>query len=162
MKFLLIFLSACLFVNTPSAEHNLSEEEIKVLIEEHNRWRSEVGVQDIEWSDELAKVAADWAKELKNQGCAFKHSRTKYGENLFTGTTGYYHAKDVTDSWGGEKADYNYTRNTCKPGKMCGHYTQMVWKTTTKVGCAKINCDGMTTWVCNYDPPGNYIGRKPY
>ena len=45
---------------------------------------------------------------------------------------------------------------------MCGHYTQIVWETTQKVGCAKIQCDGFDLWVCNYDPPGNWVGEKPY
>jgi pathogenesis-related protein 1 len=38
----------------------------------------------------------------------------------------------------------------------------MVWKNTTEVGCAAIECNGMTLWVCNYNPPGNYRGQKPY
>ncbi len=66
------------------------------------------------------------------------------------------------DAWGNEKPDYFYAKNKCKPRKMCGHYTQIVWKTTKKVGCAKIICDEMDVWVCNYDPPGNWIGQKPY
>jgi len=43
----------------------------------------------------------------------------------------------VVDSWGSEKADYDYANNSCTPGKMCGHYTQMVWRATTTVGCAR-------------------------
>ncbi len=137
-------------------------EEIESLIARHNFWRADVGVGEISYSEELAEVAFTWAKELKKQGCAFKHSSVKYGENLFKGTVGYYTAADAIDAWGQEKEDYNYDKNKCKKGKMCGHYTQIVWETTTKVGCAKIDCDGYTTWVCNYDPPGNWVGEKPY
>ena len=50
----------------------------------------------------------------------------------------------------------------CKDGEVCGHYTQLVWKNTTEVGCAKVTCGNQTIWVCNYNPPGNYVGQKPY
>lgn len=69
----------------------------------------------------------------------------------------------VTDSWGAEKADYNYAANSCADGEMCGHYTQMVWKSSTEMGCGMAFCsDDSQVWVCNYRPPGNYAGRKPY
>jgi len=76
------------------------------------------------------------------------------------GTTGFYNPKDVVDSWGNEIENYNYEDNSCSG--VCGHYTQIVWATTKKVGCAKIKCDGNDIWVCNYDPPGNWVGQKPY
>lgn len=139
---------------------NLSVNDIQLLVDTHNEWRADVGVGDLRWSPELAQVAAKWAKELKNNKCAFEHSKYQYGENLFMGTAGAFDAKYVVDSWGSEKEDYNYVKNKCR--KVCGHYTQMVWKSTTKVGCAKITCDGMDIWVCEYDPPGNYVGQKPY
>jgi len=162
MKYLISILFFTLLTSTPEVGHNLSDQEIEDLITTHNKWRADVGVGKITWSDELSKVAAKWARELKKKGCAFEHSGYKYGENLFTGTSGYYDAKYVVNAWGSEKEFYSYKKNTCKPGQMCGHYTQMVWKNTTKVGCAKIVCDGMETWVCEYDPPGNYVGQKPY
>lgn len=138
------------------------EEEIELLIERHNYWRNDVGVADIKYSDELAEVANKWAIELKSQGCVFKHSENAYGENLFKGTVGYFTAGDAVDSWGAEKKDYDYKKNKCQSDKMCGHYTQIVWKNTTEVGCAKTICDGSVIWICNYNPPGNYIGQKPY
>lgn len=162
MKYIFILLLLTGVAPKENPDHNLSNEEIKILTDVHNQWREEVGVPPLEWSDTLAQAAAKWALELKKQNCAFKHSRTKYGENLFTGTAGFYDANYVVNAWGGEKKDYNYQKNDCKPGKMCGHYTQIVWKSTKKVGCAKIECDGRTTWVCEYYPAGNYVGRKPY
>lgn len=57
-------------------------------------------------------------------------------------------------------------------GREIGHYTQVVWATTTAVGCAAIGYtegDPNTTvmpyqqlYVCNYGPPGNYIGSPVY
>ena len=150
--------------NTTSDQIPLTDDEIRILLERHNFWRADAGVNEpLEWSDEMATLAADWAKQLKKKGCAFEHRpENNFGENLFMGTPGYYGAKEVVDAWASEKVDYNYRKNKCKPGKMCGHYTQIVWQTTKKVGCAKIECGGNDIWVCNYDPPGNWVGEKPY
>lgn len=146
----------------PQSKPNLSKEEIKEVVAAHNEWRAKVGVPPLEWSDELAEVALKWGKQLKKEGCAFKHSHNpNYGENLFWGTTGFYGPKDVVEAWGNEVKDYNYEKNSCSG--VCGHYTQVVWKTTERVGCAKIvDCNGSDIWVCNYDPPGNWRGQKPY
>ena len=155
-----------LFVSTSDVvpqKPNVTEEEKQMIIVRHNFWRADVGLGPLEWSDEMALLADDWAKQLKREKCAFKHRpNNDFGENLFMGTSGYYTAGDAIDAWGEEKADYNYNSNKCKPKAMCGHYTQIVWKTTTKVGCAKSICDGNVFWVCNYDPPGNWVGQKPY
>lgn len=138
-----------------------SEEEKAILLERHNFWRAEVGVPALTWSDSLAESAHTWAKKLKN-GCRFEHSDVGLGENLWKGTTGAFPVSVVVDSWASEREDYNYEKNKCKPGKMCGHFTQIVWRSTQEVGCAKMECDGMTTWVCQYNPPGNWVGQKPY
>lgn len=157
------FLLACtLFISGLSIAQPANDQEIKLLIDRHNFWRADVGVEQINYSQDLAKVADKWAQQLKADGCAFKHSNNSYGENLFKGTEGYYTAADAVDSWASEKQDYDYEKNKCAPGKICGHYTQIVWKNTTEVGCAKVICNGSVTWVCNYSPPGNYIGQKPY
>lgn len=161
-----LLLFSLLFISGKSFDDQtrLTPKEIEVVLERHNFWRADVGVnEELVWSEEMAELAADWARKLKQKNCGFEHRpNNKAGENLFKGTSGYYTAKDVVDAWAGEKADYNYNKNKCKPGKMCGHYTQIVWQTTTKVGCAKIECDGFDIWVCNYDPPGNWVGEKPY
>ncbi len=160
---LLMFLATPDVSPAPEQKTNVTEEEKQMLLERHNYWRAQVGLSPLEWSDEMAMLADDWAKQLATTGCGFKHRpNNKYGENLFRGTSGYYTAADAVDSWGEEKNDYNYDTNKCNPGAVCGHYTQIVWKNTTKVGCAKSECNGNVTWVCNYDPPGNYIGQKPY
>lgn len=165
MRLLLLFIALLSISSTTIPDQTaLTNEEIRMILDRHNYWRADVGVNEkLEWSDDMARLAADWARKLKRKGCAFEHRPdNKFGENLFKGTTGHFDAAYVVDAWASEKADYNYKRNKCKPGKMCGHYTQIVWKTTKKVGCAKIECDGYDVWVCNYDPPGNWVGEQPY
>lgn len=141
------------------------------LTAEHNRWRSRVGVPDLKWSDKLADVAQDWADTLKKEGCGFYHSGNGYGENLFMSSALMYSdgrrelvnvtPKDAVDSWGNEVKDYNYADNSCSG--VCGHYTQVVWKDTKEVGCARTVCDDKSQiWVCSYTPAGNIVGRKPY
>jgi pathogenesis-related protein 1 len=160
-KYLLLVL-VITAMQVPSFAQKAMGKEIEILVERHNFWRADVGVGEIKYSNELANVANKWAVALKEMGCKFEHSQNAYGENLFKGTVGYYTAGDAVDSWASEKQDYSYSKNKCTDGKICGHYTQIVWKNTTEFGCAKSVCDGSVTWICNYNPPGNYVGQKPY
>ena len=74
--------------------------------------------------------------------------------------------------WVGEIANYRYPAPipACAKGKVCGHYTQVVWRETTEVGCAFRVCSGdgpfgdrdWEIWVCRYAPGGNVAGRPPY
>ncbi|MFY0651820.1 MAG: hypothetical protein JXQ96_07290 [Cyclobacteriaceae bacterium] len=160
-NYFLLFIAICL-VSIVAKAQPANEVEIDEILTQHNYWRAEVGVADINYSDELADAANTWALKLKEKGCAFEHSGNGYGENLFKGTKGYYSAGDAVNSWASEKKDYNYDKNKCKSGAVCGHYTQLVWRNTTQVGCAQMECKGMVTWVCSYNPPGNYVGEKPY
>lgn len=76
--------------------------------------------------------------------------------------------KGSIDAWAVEKAYYDYARNTQKLGyenEQIGHYTQLVWQKTKKVGCAlaNSNTDKGGEWVvCRYAEPGNYTEQKPY
>jgi len=147
------------------------------IVAAHNKWRAQVGVPALSYSPALAASAQAWAEELKQRNhCRMRHSRPQgqYGENLFWASAVVWSdgrrelsqvppAKPV-DSWGGEQRDYDYANNRCKPGKVCGHYTQLVWKASTRVGCAMAVCEDSQeqVWVCQYQPAGNVVGRKPY
>lgn len=144
------------------------------MVAAHNKYRAEVGIPDIQWSDSLAQTAQAYAEKQKTKGCKMVHSGAEgLGENIYWASPIMYSdgrkipqnitSTNVTDSWGSEKANYNYNTNSCKRGKVCGHYTQIVWKDTTEVGCGMVICsDSSQFWVCNYTPPGNYVGEKPY
>jgi len=132
----------------------------------HNRVREGVGVGPLEWSPELARYAQRWADKLKQRGCGLDHRPSegpdaqRHGENLFSGTGYAPTAVEVVESWAGEVAHYDAKRNRCKG--ICGHYTQIVWRSSQRLGCAMAACGDTEVWVCNYDPPGNYIGKRPY
>lgn len=147
------------------------------MVAAHNKWRAQVGVGELSYSLSLEASAQAWADQLKQaRQCRMQHSKTegRYGENLYWSSALRWSdgrreqaqvlPDKVVDSWGSEKRDYNHEKNSCKPGKMCGHYTQMVWQTSTEVGCAKAVCADSQdqVWVCQYQPAGNWVGRKPY
>jgi hypothetical protein len=88
--------------------------------------------------------------------------KQEHGENLFMGTAGHYGVNDAVAMWEGEKSFYDGGTLNESNAHACGHYTQLVWRTTKRFGCAKVECAGNVIVVCNYDPPGNVLGRTPY
>ncbi|MDD2776179.1 MAG: CAP domain-containing protein [Gallionella sp.] len=143
----------------------------KEMVLAHNIWRAQVGVGGVTYSEELAASAQAWADHLKTtRNCSMQHSQGKEGENLYwagawsNGPAQDVMSKEVVDSWASEKKDYTYADNSCAAGKVCGHYTQVVWRDTTTVGCGMAMCDSPKNqvWVCQYLPAGNWVGQKPY
>jgi len=129
----------------------------------HNAVRTPLGIADLSWDTTVAVVAQAYAEQLASENCAFYHSMGSYGENLYWAKGFEPTPADVTNSWASEVQFYDYATNSCTPGEMCGHYTQIVWADTERVGCGMAYCsDGSEVWVCNYDPPGNWIGEWPY
>ena len=133
------------------------------ILAAHNAWRKRLKVPPLQWSEPLAKFAQQWADTLQGQGCDPEHRpANKYGENIEWAGNQNLTPEKVVDLWGGEGKSYNYAANSCQAGKNCLHYTQIVWADTTKVGCGVARCANSEVWVCNYAPPGNWVGKKPY
>lgn len=123
-------------------------------LDEHNKYRKMHQVSELTWSAEIAKSAQDYANS-----CPSGHSNTKYGENIAYSTV-IQTADDVVKRWYEEVELYNYANP--KFDVKTGHFTQVVWKNTTQVGCGQVsNCKG--EWkdivVCQYSPSGNYISQ---
>lgn len=138
-------------------------EEAAEMVKQHNYHRAAVGVQAVKWSNEVAAHAQEWANHLANSSCSLNHrKKNKYGENLFWGYGQDYSPSYVSDYWAREKKDWHGGKITMQNFSKAGHYTQMIWYSTTEIGCGQAVCsDGSLIVVCNYNPPGNMIGRNP-
>jgi pathogenesis-related protein 1 len=154
------------------------------MTQRHNELRAEVDTDEpippLQWDDEIAVLAQEWADTLA-EDCGFEHSmRPGLGENLAKFGSSQQGSEDragieAVDNWYFEELacyEYGTFRGTdscsseCDDFGGCGHYTQVVWRETERVGCGVSSCqDGQFYWdiyVCNYDPPGNYTGELPY
>ncbi len=152
----------------------LDQAQIQQLLDTHNEARRADGVkQPLQWAADLAAVAQEWA-EIRSEPCDMVHRHDSgLGENIHWASP-VMHSGGRTEvqelapaavvrAWVDEKADYHYEDNSCNRGKMCGHYTQVVWAQTREVGCGMKVCpNNAQIWVCNYRPAGNVGDRKPF
>ncbi|KAM3910169.1 uncharacterized protein RB166_021254, partial [Leptodactylus fuscus] len=119
------------------------------------------------WDQTLEELATSYAAK-----CIWDHNEERgfRGENLFIMSGSSLDVELGMADWHHERDYYNFTTNTCQEGQMCGHYTQMVWAHTQRVGCGEKFCEklegfeepNMYLLVCNYEPPGNFQGEKPF
>ncbi|XP_064630941.1 GLIPR1-like protein 1 [Lineus longissimus] len=156
----------------------------------HTRFRKGENAADMKrmkYDDSLASWAQKWTDR-----CEWTHGHvdgeseamgTYVGQNMWmsTGTNPARVGKKAVTAWFNEKKNYDLSNDKCDPGTMCGHYTQIVWSKTTKVGCGYKLCRCETgkkgdfaclkesskpySWmfvVCDYSPGGNYAGVSPY
>lgn len=126
------------------------------LLAAHNEHRAKHCAPPLTWSNDVARAAQGWADRLARD-CSFQHSGSRYGENLWAGTDGAFSTREVVAAWYAEAAKYDFRR----PGfsMSTGHFTQLVWVATRRIGCGTATCKGNRIWVCNYDPPGNVEGQ---
>lgn len=163
----------CTILGTNS--YALSSYEKNNILSAHNSVRAQHGLPNLQWSNELSENAKQWVGRLAGErGCKMVHSCIPgLGENLYWCSPMVYtqtrkelanvSPTNVVNAWAAERKYYNLESNKCSYGQVCGHYTQLVWKDTVKVGCAKAICDDKSqVWSCNYSPPGNYVGQRPY
>lgn len=68
----------------------------------------------------------------------------------------------VVGSWASEISCFTYGAFPGCCSCTCGHDTQLVWRSSSQVGCGRATCGSEEIWVCNYDPPGNYTNQTPY
>ncbi|XP_031399077.1 pathogenesis-related protein 1B-like [Punica granatum] len=128
----------------------------------HNEVRASLNEPPLQWDNGLAQYARGFAAK-RALDCKMLHSYGPYGENIFWGEKDVWTPTQVVESWVSEDKYYDKTNNVCAPGQMCGHYTQVAWLDTTKVGCAIVTClNGGSYAICNYDPPGNYVNESPF
>jgi len=137
----------------PSSSYTSRDEFKSTALSVSNRFRAQHNASALVWNDTLADSALQWAKQ-----CHWKHSTV--GENL---AKGYPNLTAAIEAWGDERSKYNFG----KPGfsEKTGHFTQLVWKSTSTLGCDRFDCGNdknrdVKGWyvVCHYWPPGNVVG----
>ncbi|ELW66112.1 Peptidase inhibitor 16 [Tupaia chinensis] len=169
---LLALLPLLLLVASAGPAGALKDEEKRLMVELHNLYRAQVtppasNMLQMSWDDELAAFAKAYAQQ-----CVWGHNkeRGRRGENLFAITDEGVDVHLAMEEWHHEREHYNLSAAACDPGQVCGHYTQVVWAKTERIGCGSHFCEklqgveetNIELLVCNYEPPGNVRGRKPY
>lgn len=139
------------------------------ILAAHNQERLGLGLEPLNWNPALAQSAQQWADYLAATG-RFEHAPENHdvpeGENLWAGSKGYFAPEAMVDAWIREKQFFRaglFPDNSIT-GKVedVGHYTQIVWRATTEVGCAEASGASEDILVCRYAEAGNYRGEQPF
>ena len=142
----------------------------ETMLGRHARARAAVGVSPLRWDRTLAAEALDYARSMAVTR-AFRHSeqpegRGREGENLWTGPRARFTYDEMLDAWTVERRAFV---NRPSPGfsrtgrwQDAAHYAQIVWRGTTRVGCALASNRTDDFLVCRYLPPGHMIGKRAF
>ncbi|CEP11937.1 hypothetical protein [Parasitella parasitica] len=131
-----------------------SAKNAKIILKLHNKLRAKHHSPSVKWDTKLATYAQKWSNK-----CEFKHSGGPYGENL---ALRYPSWTAAINGWYNEVKHYDYNN----PGSSdeTGHFTAIVWKSTTKIGCGVKTCNnlgkGYKLYTCSYAPFGNIVGNN--
>ena len=136
------------------------------LVAAHNAVRASAGTRPLAWDAALAAGAQSYAQLLAATR-TFQHSGRKarpgIGENLWMGTSGAFSPEQMVGNWASEKQWFRpgIFPNVSRTGnwEQIGHYSQIIWRTTTRVGCGLARGSGRDVLVCRYSPAGNIDGR---
>lgn len=137
------------------------------LLAAHNEVRSQVDVPALQWDPALAAAAASYGPVLERLG-GMRHSprssRPGQRENLWMGTRGAFSPEQMVGSWAAERRAFQPGRfpHVSRTGNWLdvSHYTQLVWRNTTSVGCAIHRAPRWDYLICRYSPPGNIDGQS--
>ncbi len=142
------------------AQVQIDDQTKQRILAQHNLYRAEQGAPDLVWSDELANYAQIWANTIAKKDQLI-HSEYDYGENIYVAS---YEPtpEEVVDLWCDEQRFYNGEEISYQNFSLFGHYTQVIWEFTVSIGCATaVSKSGNHYWVCEYNPAGNTVGKKP-
>ncbi|XP_078603774.1 uncharacterized protein LOC144877632 isoform X2 [Branchiostoma floridae x Branchiostoma japonicum] len=174
MKTVLIFVCACLGLGLADAATNVTAAEVEEILRHHNFLRrnappSPANMLPLVWNEELADQAHEWALNCTIEHGYPERPNTTYGtavgQNIWLSSLAHINLTEVIQSWYDEIDFYNWEQTKCNPppNGMCTHYTQVVWASTTDVGCSYYHCpNGHAVVVCNYGPRGNLANTRPY
>ena len=174
----LVMLFIAVRASSQSNTQGLTDDLPQRILAAHNRERALVGASPLQWDEELARHAASYGPVLASLRALIhspREGRPGERENLAMSWHGTMTAEQLVGLWTREKlllepgqAGPNCPQQfgcvlfpgTSRTGRWedIAHYTQMVWPTTTRVGCAVFSSD----WdylICRYSPPGNVDGK---
>ncbi|QIG52951.1 hypothetical protein G6N82_01135 [Altererythrobacter sp. BO-6] len=142
---------------------------LQVMLAEHNRERRTLGIPDLVLDPDLNRQALAYAQEMA-VSAVFAHSpstsRPGQGENLWAGTASRFSHQSMVGAWIGEKQYYLHDRfpyvSSTGNWQDVGHYTQIIWRSTTRLGCGLATGGNWDYLVCRYAPPGNVSGQYAY
>jgi uncharacterized protein YkwD len=137
------------------------------LLAMHNVERARMNIAPLQWDPQLAAAAASYGPALARLGF-LQHSprqlRPGQRENLWMGTRGAYSPEQMVGSWIAEKREFRpgVFPNVSSTGHWedVAHYTQVIARETTRVGCAIQPTGQFEFLICRYSPPGNIDGRR--
>lgn len=180
LLFLLVSVSGVLL-----AEAALSQADIDVILSLHNAERTHFHIAPLQWDAALQTVAQTYADQCqwahnsnrKSMYLAAGGTLKSVGENIalmsaprqrspVTQPIYTPQVQSMVNLWVGEK-EYWRSPNTCEARQVCGHYTQMIWSTTSKIGCGLALCkstggiNNALFLVCDYANAGNIVGQSP-
>ncbi|XP_010903200.2 cysteine-rich secretory protein LCCL domain-containing 1 [Esox lucius] len=162
----------------------ITDRDMTLILDLHNKLRGEVyppasNMEHMVWDTELERTAEEWAET-----CLWEHGPAsllpQIGQNLGAHWGWPRPPTFHVQAWYDEVKDFSFPYpQECDPycpyrcsGPVCTHYTQLVWATSSRIGCAINMCYNMNVWgqiwakavylVCNYSPKGNWWGHAPY
>jgi pathogenesis-related protein 1 len=133
---------------------------VDAMVQAHNSIRNRSKLPPLVWSSKVAAVAQQWAEVLLARNEFTHRPKAEYGENLYEIRGAISSPAQVVSDWGSESRNYDYRTNSCRD--VCGHYTQIVWRDTRELGCGVARNARREVWVCDYNPSGNWVGRRPF
>ncbi|XP_036377859.1 cysteine-rich secretory protein LCCL domain-containing 1 isoform X1 [Megalops cyprinoides] len=172
------------WVSKQRGKRAITESDMQAILDLHNKLRGQVypqasNMEYMVWDTELERTAEEWAET-----CLWEHGPAsllpQIGQNLGAHWGRYRPPTSHVQAWYDEVRDYTFPYpQECNPycpfhctGPVCTHYTQLVWATSSRIGCAINLCHNMNIWghvwakavylVCNYSPKGNWWGHAPY
>jgi uncharacterized protein YkwD len=150
---LAVVASALLIVVAKAALADPLPPAMRAVLDAHNLYRAKHCVPPLRWSGELAASAQQWASR-----CDFNHdAQSPHGESLFWGTASAFSPTSAVEAWYEEIHEHSFSAPEL--GDQSGHFTQLVWRSSTQLGCGMASCRGNHFWVCRYSPPGNVGGQ---
>lgn len=137
----------------PAETYNMSQEDQNIVLAAHNYYRGlHQNTGNLTWNNTLATYAAEYVAAYECASGTIEHSDYEFGENIAIG----HSVNGSVNGWYSEIKDYNFERPAYQ--ESIGHFSQLVWKETTQVGCAVRYCNSYwgNITVCEYDPSGNW------